>query len=175
MKDLNALFKKGLAIVADSCGAEVIGNIRKVTINTRAKTRWGMCKMYNSGGHYSGYIIEISDKILQDRVPEDATMSTIVHEILHACKGGHGHKGLWKQYADKVMRKYPNLTITRTASAGFFGLSSGPGSTSQVALTYLIQCTNCGLKHYSSKLSKTIKYPYKYRCGRCGGELKRIY
>ena len=173
MKDLNELFEKGIEIVKDSCGAEVIGNIREVTINTRAKTRWGLCKRYNSGGRYSGYIIEISDRILQDKVPVDSTMSTIVHEILHACKGGAGHKGQWKAYAEKVMKKYPNLTITRTASSAFFGLDSYKNP--DVVPMHMVQCVNCGLKHYSTKLSATIKYPYKYRCGRCGGELMRKY
>lgn len=171
MKDLNKLFNEGLEIVKETCGAHVIGNIRKVVVNTRAKTRWGLCKKYNSGGHYSGYIIEISDMILQDQVPDDATMSVIVHEILHACNGGFKHTGAWKVYADWVMSKYPNLTITRTAKAEFFGFTNN----SEVIRKYAIQCVDCGMTHYSSKLSTTIKYPYRYRCARCGGKLERLY
>ena len=168
MKNLEKMTDRAIEIVKECCGENSLTEIcRPITINTRATSRWGCCR---KSGNISR--IEISSRILRDEVPEDATMSIIVHEVLHACKGTKGHTGLWKSYAWQVNRKYPELEIARTASAEKFGLEE---EQKEIKRQYAIRCTHCGQMHYSSKLSKSIKFPERYRCGRCGGNLERVF
>lgn len=168
MKDLEKMFDKAIEIVKECVnGVEIRPINRPISINTRAKTRWGCCKYRSYTGDCT---IEISSRILGDDVPDDATMGTIIHEILHACKGCKGHGAQWKRYANAVNRKYPQYNITRTCGADEFGLSDEQDKFRQ---KYAIKCVACGHIHYSSKLSKSIQHPEKYQC-KCGGQLIRI-
>ena len=168
MKDLEKMFDKAIEIVKECVnGVEIRPINRPITINTRAKTRWGCCKYKSTAGACT---IEISSRILSDDVPDDATMGTIIHEILHACKGCKGHGAQWKRYANAVNKKYPQYNITRTSGAEAFGLSD---EQNEFRHKYAIKCMVCGHIHYSSKFSKSIQHPELYRC-KCGGSLKRI-
>lgn len=166
MKNVEALFDESLEIVKKVVGENNLIKInRPVLINTRATSRWGLCKKRNNIA-----TIEISNRILDDKVPTNAIMSVMIHEILHACKDCSGHTGTWKYYAEKVNRLYPQYKISRCASSEEFNLKE-----EQIELKnkYGIKCIKCGRIHYSSKLSKTIQYPERYRC-HCGGKLERI-
>lgn len=166
MKNVEALFDESLEIVKKIVGENNLIKInRPVLINTRATSRWGLCKKKNNIA-----TIEISNRILDDKVPTNAIMSVMIHEILHACKDCSGHTGTWKYYAEKVNRLYPQYKISRCASSEEFNLKE-----EQIELKnkYGIKCIKCGKIHYSSKLSKTIQYPERYRCN-CGGKLERI-
>lgn len=55
------------------------GNVHRWEINTRAKSRWGLCK-YLKGGDF---VISIAQMLLEDGVDEQALKDTIVHELLH--------------------------------------------------------------------------------------------
>ena len=68
------------------------GNIVSWVINRRAKTRWGMCTKNPDGT----CIIQIAARLIEDeRISEQACKETMIHEILHTCKGCKGHTGLW--------------------------------------------------------------------------------
>lgn len=175
MKNLNSMYMEAREIVRDCCG-DILKPIYSVKVNKRAKSFWGICKDANinvNGRKMSdGYNIEISYRILADNVPYNATMSTIVHELLHATDAtGHGRK--WKMYAKQVMRKHPELKITRTTPASFFGLNQEEVGLGK-ARKYAIQCCGCGLIHRSSRLSQSIKHPDWYHCTKCGGKFKRV-
>lgn len=166
--NIEKMVDEALEIVKDCIGEDKINRIyRPITINSRAKSRWGRC----TRGSY-GYTIEISERLLGNRVPKDEVMNVIIHEILHSCKEGMSHKGMWKVYADKVNRKYPQYHITRTTSAENFGLQE---EQNLIKRQYAIKCTKCGNIHYSSKLSKSIQFPERYRCGCCGGSMVREF
>ena len=164
MKDINLMYKTGLSIVRECCG-DIVKPISKVSVNTRAESRWGQCK-YRNGS----YEIEISYRLLSDVVPMHAAMSTMVHEILHATDAHH-HDSTWKRYARQVMRKHPELSITRTSSADKFNL---PDTRRLPKYKYAIECCNCGMVHRSSRMSKSIKHPDWFSCGKCGGKFKRV-
>lgn len=169
MKDLERMFDRAVEIINECIdGVEIYPVNRPITINTRAKTRWGRC---SRNGYTDVCTIEISSRILSDDVPDNATMGTIIHEILHACKGCHGHQGQWKRYANAVNSKYPQFNIQRTSGAETFGLAKEQDAFRK---KYAIRCEGCGNTHYSSKMSKTIQHPERYRCRKCGGSLKRI-
>lgn len=39
---------------------------------------------------------------------------------------------------------------------------------------YLLKCQECGSEVPRQRKSKTVKYPHRYSCGKCGGNLKRV-
>lgn len=172
MKNVEKMFDEALNIVATCIGNDKIGMIyRPITINTRAKTRFGRC----STSDRVRFRIEVSNMILGDSVPYDATMSVMIHEILHACKGGQSHTGAWARYAKIINARFPQYEIKRTDSAERFGIKYEETATrSYNPYKYAIECCNCGMVHHSSRMSKSIQHPEHYRCGKCGGKLIRI-
>ena len=50
------------------------------TVNTRAKKRWGQCRVVGAGS----YEISISERLLHDDVDDMAAKNTIMHELAHA-------------------------------------------------------------------------------------------
>ena len=128
-------------------------------INTRAKTRLGVCKKTGQS-----YLIEIASALLDERVPESELENTLLHEILHTCRGCMKHTGKWKQLADKVNAAY-GCNISRTASKDALPeeLAHKP--------RYKVVCPNCGAVYERYKRSALIQHPERYRCGKCGGRL----
>ncbi len=168
MKDLEKMFDTALDIVSYVIGRENIETItRPISINRRAKSRWGSCTRSKVGIHK----IEISSRILEDSVPDDATMSTIIHEILHACKNGSGHRGQWSVYADMINRK-THYHITRTTSASTFGITVEKVNINRHK--YGCKCETCGKIIYKSKMTKFIKNPSVYIHRNCGGHFIRV-
>lgn len=166
--NIEKMVDEALEVIAKSIGKENINPInRPITINTRAKSRWGQCTK-----NVNGYTIEISNRLLNNNVPKDEVMNVIIHEIFHACKGGMSHRGMWKTYATLVNINYPQYHITRTASAEKFGLQEEQNT---IKRQYAIKCSKCGNIHYSSKFSKSIQFPERYRCGHCGGQMVREF
>lgn len=162
MKKLYELFAEAKAIVED-CGIET-GIITDVTINRRAKKRFGQCK-YN--GYTGTYSINISEFILADDVDTHATMETIIHEILHTCDGCMNHGKLWKRYAE-IIRVNTGFNVTRTSSYEKFGLER-PQTKKE---NYVFVCEDCGQVIRRDRMSKFVKNYHHYRCGKCGGHLR---
>ena len=168
MKDIYELYESGLEILND-CGISV-GDIKELKINSRATSRWGRCTYRRKS---DDYVIELSKYILGDDSKYDAVLSTMVHELLHAVPGSVGHGTVWKRNADKIMKKYPNLTIQRTMNADDYQIRSIERNV--VRTRYAIKCSKCGMIHYSSRMSKSIQHPDWYHCGKCGGQMERMY
>ena len=166
MIDIYELYSEGRSIVEECCG-DVIGDITDISINTRSKRRWGQCHFNRSNNTFQ---LQISSRILADEIPYEATLSVMIHEILHACEGGQSHKGMWKVYAKKVMDKYPELTITRVTPASYFGLQSR-----QIQQKYAIRCDNCGKVIHRARMSKVIKYAEYCTHRNCGGHFTRVF
>lgn len=169
MKDLEKMFDEALDIVKANIGTNELRKIyRPITINYRAKRRWGQCTNSYDGERAR---IEISSRILADEVPYDATMNVIIHEILHAVKGCSGHTGLWKRLANRITNR-TKYAITRCDSAASFGLEE---EQQKLMRQYAVKCTCCGKTYYKSKMTKVIKHPEWYRCGICRGSLEREF
>ena len=168
MKNLEIMFDDALKIVKENIGEDKLTkNIqRPISINTRAKRRWGRCIVNGNNAE-----IEISSRILRDDIPDKSTMEVIIHEILHACENGMSHTGVWKRYANTISRK-TEYTITRCTSAANFGLEE---EQQNLMRQYAVKCTCCGKTYYKSKMTKVIKHPDWYRCGVCHGSLQREF
>ena len=133
----------------DAVGIEY-GNIIGVKVNTRAKKRWGQCRAVPGG-----YLIDISSVLLDERNDEQGLKETIIHELLHSCKGCMNHGENWKRLAAKVNRAY-NYNIKRCSTADDKGVQEETKPISLHTVNYVIKCNKCG---------------YTYRCGCCGGTL----
>lgn len=141
------------------------GNITRVYINTRAKYRWGQCQYLAN----DTYEISISEDLL---TPDTVSglKNTIMHEVLHTIKGCMNHGTNWKQWAELVNSQL-GYDVKRTNSAAELNVKREP-QTRQIR--YKLECTCCGGTVCREKMTRAIKYPQLYKCGKCGGELRRI-
>lgn len=150
----------------DDIGVEY-GAVLSFQINTRAKHRWGQCiRLYSNG--LVCFTININTMLLDEKNSEQALIDTLMHELLHTCKGCFTHKNEWKRLAEKVNKIY-NYNIKRTVSAVDYGIEI---ETEDIAEPkYKIQCTGCGQVYTRQRKSKVVAHPENYRCYDCGGEL----
>lgn len=161
MKDLNKL--------AEECEADlrsigiVPGTVVEWSVNTRAKKRWGQCRAVTS----DTFAIQIASRLLEDDVSDQAAKNTVLHELLHTVPGCHGHRGRWKELAESVNRLLPEYTVKRTTTEAEKGVSGDPP-------TYVVVCADCGREYGTLRMTRLIRTPGRFRCGICGGKLKRI-
>ena len=163
--NINILYDEAYKIVSDAIGEENIGHVTKVSANTRAKSRWGCCKSDNGGKSYK---LEIAERLLQGDADYNQVLSTMVHEILHTCKGSHHHDAVWQNNAYRVMQKYPYLKISRTNSAADFNIKNEREE-------YAIECEKCGYVYKTDRKRRCISKPWNYIHNGCGGKFKKIY
>ncbi len=141
------------------------GNIIEVKVNTRAKKRWGQCRAVPGG-----YSININAVLLDERNDEQGLKETIIHELLHSCKGCMNHSEKWKRLATKVNRAY-NYNIKRCSTAEDKGVQEETTPISLHTVNYVIKCNKCGCTYIRKRMSKVVQHPERYRCGCCGGTL----
>ncbi|MEE0956504.1 MAG: hypothetical protein UH734_00300 [Ruminococcus sp.] len=134
-------------------------------INTRAKARFGLCERIGNS-----YVIEISQLLLDERVDEKKGLkSTIMHELLHTCRGCMKHTGRWAELSKTVNEAY-GYNIKRATNPTERGIPEEL----QIPAKHLVQCDECGALIPRQRMSALIKQPEKYRCAKCGGRLTRI-
>lgn len=161
MRDLQQYARECLKEL-DAIGIEY-GSITEFVVNTRARKRWGLCKPVPGG-----FQISISSVLLDERNDETGLKNTIIHEILHTCKGCLNHKENWKRVAHKVNVAY-GYNIKRTSSASEKGVLEE--TRPPVPANYVVECECCGHTYTRTKKSKLITNTKRYRCGVCGGQL----
>ncbi len=93
------------------------GEIVLWEINTRARKRFGQCKVMRKGC----FSINIAAMMFQaeDRYVEEV----ILHELLHSCQGCMNHGKQWRVYAEQVNQAY-GTNISRTSTREQYGLSN---------------------------------------------------
>ena len=137
-----------------------IGNIARVTENARFTSTWGRCKKL-SGNRFE---IEISSRLLADGVSHEALMDTMLHEILHTCKGCFNHGELWKRYAARL--NSIGWSIQRCTSCEEKNIERVPKN-----YKYRVTCEECGdVWHYSRRggvVSSLQRNPHSCTC-HCG-------
>lgn len=145
------------------------GRVR-IYANARFTRKWGMCTYMGN----NMYKIEIAGRLLKDDVSYEATMDTVIHELLHAYKDRMCHTGEWKRCANIVNKAYPQYNIKRCTSAAEKGFDTETYIKEQIK--YTIICEGCGTKNYYRRKSKVVQYIMQYpnthgcRCGKCGGK-----
>ena len=138
------------------------GNVTELQVNTRSKRRWGQCS-YNVIN--DTFKISIASKLLDDDVTERGLLNTLIHELLHTCKGCLNHGEEWKTLADKVNAKY-DLGIKRCNSAAEKGLDESYDY-KPLPAKYFLQCPNCGHIYKRKRMCYPVAHPEKCGCPRC--------
>ena len=147
----------------------VPGNIVKWSVNRRAKSRWGQCSKMRNGECE----IQISARLLEDdRISEQACKDTMIHEILHTCKGCSGHTGKWKEYAERMNRLY-GYHIKRVTTGEEKGVENYERKGKPVK--YIFQCAGCGQIVKRKRACDFTKHYRQYICGICGKKAFRKY
>ena len=160
MKDYEALQKICLREVAEA-GIEP-GHIETFTVNHRAKTRWGLCRKTGK----NSYSIEIAEALLSDdRISETACKETIIHEILHTCRGCMRHTGRWKEYAERMNARY-GYRIKRVTTGSEKGVEDHVSRSQPVR--YIYRCKRCGQLVMRKRACHFTRYYRNYSCGICG-------
>lgn len=163
---------RNLSAVAFECKRELdalnirYGNVVEFRVNSRVKSRWGRCSSI-----IGGFVIEVSERLLHDEVPMESLKNTIIHELLHTCKGCQNHGTTWKRLADKVNRAY-GYNIKRTTSASEKGVQE---EERVIKVKHRFACSSCGQIIERERESKFTKNYDRYRCGCCGGTFKKIF
>lgn len=146
-------------------GIPVSSNIEDVVINTRAKARFGACKVRKNRLGQKKFIIEISNEIIGCDTKE--IKGVIIHELLHTCSGCFNHGKNWKSYSRLVEDKL-GYTIERTQKYEDFGLSRPK---EKEKIKYLVKCCGCGMEFPRKRVCNLVKHPESHRCGKCGNIL----
>lgn len=176
MKDLQALFERAKEEL-DVIGIEY-GNIVEIKINTRAKRRWGQCQIVCNSQYWKNrqYSINISDRLLQDDVKDEACLDTIIHEILHTCDGCMNHGCKWKELAELVNECYACYNIQRCSSSEEKGIECKTEYKPHYRVhNYAVRCSKCGYTIYRERMSNLIKYPHEFKHTSDGGKFERLY
>lgn len=134
----------------------------KYTLDNRSTKRAGCC-------NYGKKEIKVATKVMKYHSEEKA-FDTCVHELIHAVAvesfGCTGHTGKWKQIANEVNRNY-GMNLKRC-----YTMTQEQIEATQKKDKYVIHCESCDFKQGRKKASNVTKYPFNYRCPRCGGHLK---
>lgn len=135
------------------------GPVGEVTVNTRAKTRWGQCRYSKFEDIYD---IEICSRLLESDVSYEDIMDTMIHELLHCHKDRMCHTGEWKRCADLV-NKYYGYDIQRTASSSEKNIANDRINMAK----YVVTCNGCGSVSGYLKKGKVVKILMKKPNGTC--------
>lgn len=176
MKDLKLMFERAKEDL-DVIGIQY-GNIVEIKVNTRAKSRWGQCCTVLNSQYWENkqFSINISDRLLQDDVTDEACLDTIIHEILHTCKGCMNHGREWKELAELVNDCYACYNIKRCTSSSEKGIDN-IDNTDKVH-KYAVKCTHCGKVWYKDRMCGVVKNPkgYTHKCSDgCKGDIVRVW
>lgn len=161
VNDFNALLRE-VVREAEALGIPVSPKTDpEVRVNRRAVSRFGCCIRRGDG-----FQIELSDRLLT--AGERACRQTLAHELLHTCPGCQGHGPIWKAHAARMNAAY-GYQIARTGSCEALGVPD------KSPVRHLVVCEDCGMEFKRARASLLVQHPERYRCGRCGGKLKRRF
>lgn len=166
MRDLQIIAKECLKEL-DAIGIQY-GNIKEFVVNTRAKSRWGQCKVVPGG-----FSINISEDLLREENSIIGLKNTIIHEILHTVPGCFNHGDAWKRMAARVNDVY-DYNVKRCSSADEKGVVTEIRRIKKT-VKHQVQCKKCGYLMNYARSSKVTNHPELYRCGVCGGRLVTLF
>ena len=154
-------------MICDHAGIKT-GKITGIRVNPLLRSAWGRCITDRINGTHR---IEINEALLDDAVPDLSLKRTIIHELCHTVKDGHGHKKGWREAADRLKKEY-GLQLSPANSAE--DLSVPRNLSQDPVIRYVFRCTDCGQIIQRSRRSKFVENPERYRCGNCGGTFEQL-
>ncbi|MBP3877259.1 MAG: SprT-like domain-containing protein [Lachnospiraceae bacterium] len=141
-----------------------IGHIAGVSVNTRARRRWGLCRK-----EADGFYISISKRLLNEDT-KDGLRNTIMHELLHTCPMCSNHGAMWKHYAEYVNQTL-GMNIKRVNSNEDKGLPPDE----EIRILHKYHCDGCGQVVTKQRECKFTRNYKDYKCSLCGGRFIRDF
>lgn len=89
-------------MICDHAGIKT-GKVTEIRVNPLLRSAWGRCITDRIS---ETHIIEINKVLLDDSVPNLSLIRTIIHELCHTVKDGHGHKKGWLEAAIRLKTVY---------------------------------------------------------------------
>lgn len=142
------------------------GTVSSLKINARAVRRFGRCRKLPDGT----YEIEISSRLLDPSVDPSYARDTMIHELLHTCRGCMNHGTRWKRYVNRVNDRfgfqisdspYKETERSRQRSSEVPSPVRTP--------SYVFRCSGCGIQILRYRASEFTRNYHRYACGKCGG------
>lgn len=134
---------------------------------SKAKRRWGSCKMLKKYNAYKFYI-SISEKCFSEPNYIDFIKNTMAHELIHTVKGCFNHSKEFKYYG-YVASKLGYVVTVKSESK----LEKSDEEKFKEA-KHILKCTVCGQMYYRYRFPKDKNYINKIVCGKCRGRLVKI-
>lgn len=174
-KQVQELFESAIALVEHD-GYSVPDCLSRTVGYNRCKNSYGICKCKRRGTELISAEISVSKYFVQG-ANEAQMFETLVHEVLHAYAftvGEYGHRGAWKQAAERISSLHNGLIVRRCAN-----LTDENGNSiletyapkRKTHKTYVISCPDCNAKwvyHRSCKVVEHAKYLHCPRCNHYG-------
>ena len=170
MKNLSRLYSETLS-EALSVGLDVSDKIVSIKVNSRLSRALGRCvQVWDAWNRCYVYKIEIQPNILADGLEDSIPKNTIMHELIHTCKGCFNHGDEFQYRAGIVNRRLSYNVHTTTDSAS---LVAAGVTLKQHTDNYAVVCDKCGrtvkkYKRWSSTLERIGDFRHG---GTCGGNL----
>ena len=79
------------------------GKVTDIRVNPGLKYAWGRCITNRIEGTHE---IEINKVLMSGSVPDLSLKKTIIHELCHTVRDGHGHEKGWLDAADRLKQVY---------------------------------------------------------------------
>lgn len=137
-----------------------IGCVTSLKENPRLTSTWGRCSKLTR----NTYEIEISSRLLADEVEYEALMNTMLHELIHTCKGCMNHGELFKRYGSWLNKD--GWHIQRCTSCEEKNIKEVPR-----IYKYRVTCESCGEVWDYSKRGAVVRSlqrdPHSCTCA-CG-------
>lgn len=124
-----------------------IGCVKTVKENSRFTSTWGRCRKTS---RYT-YEIEINSRLLENDVPPEVLMNTMLHELIHTCKNCMDHREVFKRYAARLNRIGWDIQ-TYVSEAEYKAVPSDP-----VIYRYRVTCNDCGEVWNYSKRGAVVR------------------
>lgn len=158
----------------------------QIQISKRNNKRYGCCKpelpnenykrIERKGFRYTikyddyyKYTIEISPWVMN--LNKEIIKNTVIHELIHCMPYCLNHGKEFKKYA-QIVNKELGYNISRVGNKREDFINSNIQYIESTNDKYKIKCIQCGQLYYRQRLAKN--FAKKYRCGKCGGNLKII-
>ena len=83
------------------------------------------------------------------------------------------HGPNWKHAADRIKAVY-GLEIKRANSKEDKGVTYKREATRNEPVKYVLKCVDCGHEYKYQRAARAVKFPERFRCGHCQGQLELI-
>lgn len=163
--------KEDFDIAKEVCETYVVGykplRVTDVIVSNKMTRNLGVCEWNTATGKAK---IKISYSLVDEKYPRNLRQATLIHELLHAYFPKEHHGGRWSKFA-KVISQNTEYNIKRLADGEE---TRALQEVRENNYKYKVVCERCGREVKKMRICSIIKYPHLWRCGKCGGEFKRV-